>query len=293
MNALVVSKAAADPASANRPKALANLPPFPAIARKLLAAVSRESVTIPEITRLIKSDAAFTGEVLRLANSAIIGLRYEVVSILHAVSVLGMDRLKALVLTVGMRDFLQNARHAPFLKQCWRHQLASALIGEWLAEPCWLDSAACYTAGLLHDVGKLALGSIYPSQYDEVLRRARASGEDLRQLEQEAMGIDHREASRTIADEWALPRQLRKVLCLEESTGGDEAFTDATLILLSCHIADRMGFQIAGEDAEWDVSLLEEGLPPEAWSAVSPKVRELREAVPYKINLFECEFLNH
>ena len=63
--------------------------------------MGKPNFTIPEVSQLIRSDAVFAAEVLRLANSAMLGLRYEVMSIMHAISVLGMDRLQSLVMKSG------------------------------------------------------------------------------------------------------------------------------------------------------------------------------------------------
>lgn len=243
------------------------------------------------ISDLVSSDAAFSIEVLRLANSAMFGLRYEVVSILHAVSVLGINRLRGLILTVGLRDFLRSARHDEFVRRCWRHNLATALIGEWLAEPCWLDRGVAYTSGLLHDVGRLALLTLSPGRYLHVLQLYRNGVGTLLECERVSMGKDHCELGMELLKEWKLPATLTGIAC-EQHPANPETFGLPGLIAASCEASNRLGFRLVDAPESHDeLSEMEEWFPPAIWTKVGPSIHELRELIPYKINVFECDFL--
>ncbi len=233
---------------------------------------------------MIRRDPAMAAEVLRLANSAMVGLRYEVMSIMHGISILGTSRLQSLVLTVGMRDFFQGGGSVA-LRYCWRHHLATALLAEDLAEPCAIERAEAYTAGLLHDLGYLALISAFPVE-------AEGLGETWSSLdasaEQRIFGIDHRQAAVLLADAWGLPSTLRAVL---EEPGDESRMTVPRLIRIASDVADRLGFAVLpGPASEWDPEWLSMQLPPAAWTEISPRLAGLCESVPTKINLFECEF---
>jgi HD-like signal output (HDOD) protein len=266
------------------------LPPFPAVARKLITLLGKPNFTIPEVSQLIRSDAVFAAEVLRLANSAMLGLRYEVMSIMHAISVLGMDRLQSLVMTVAMRDFLRGGKQLGLLRLCWRHNLATALVAEELAESCWIEKSDAYTGGLLHDLGRLALISAYPTEYAAVLGCWSQPGEGALRCEERALGINHCEAGLVLADKWGLPSAMREVLCtrLIPKTG---PFTVPRLVSIACGLAERLGFMLGEPTVGWDMEWLEQELPSEMWLRVAPKAIAMRESIPLKINLFECEFL--
>lgn len=271
-------------------KRILELPPFPPVARKLMQLLANPNVTIPEVSTLIRSDAAFAAEVLKLANSAIMALRYEVMSVMHAISVLGMDRLQSLVLTVAMRDFIRAGKGAALLRLCWRHNLATALVAEVLAEACSLERSEAYTAGLLHDLGRLALVAAYPIEYAAAVECWNRDGEQVLRCEEEALGINHREAGLLLADKWGLPSALREVLCVSTAPRSGP-FTLSRLICVACGAAERIGFSLRDPAVEWNTEWLEEQLPPAAWARMAPKVELLREAIPVKINFFECEFL--
>ncbi len=74
----------------------------------MLELIDSEAKHLRELSRLLRSDAAFSSQVLRLANSTLLGSRYEVTSIQQALSALGVDRLRALVVTVAMRPVLAS-----------------------------------------------------------------------------------------------------------------------------------------------------------------------------------------
>ena len=132
---------------------------------------AREDAPLTEVQAVLRTDAAFSAEVLRLANSPLMGVRSEIRSILQAVVVLGLDRIKALAAVLSLRLFVTTGKSSEAMRACWRHSLATAILSERLARFVHLDSDACYTAGLLHDIGRLALLRSSPEKYLEVLDR--------------------------------------------------------------------------------------------------------------------------
>lgn len=266
-----------------------NLPPLPAVACKLLQVLSKPNFTLLDVSQLIRSDAVFAGEVLRLANSVLLGLRYEVVSIMHAISVLGVDRLQNLVLTVAMRDFIRGSRNLRMLRLCWRHNLAAALAAEALAEACGIAKSEAYIAGLMHDLGRLAMIAAYPVEYSDILECGGAEGERL-DLEERLLGINHRQAGGLLARAWGLPLVLHQVVCMD-CAPARVPLTVVRVSFIACGLASRMGFPIGQCQDGWDSAWLEAELPPAVWGRVAPQAERLREQIPLKINLFECEFL--
>ncbi|MFN7922556.1 MAG: HDOD domain-containing protein [Bryobacteraceae bacterium] len=290
------SPRARPPRKATRGDLLKSLPPFPAVARELLKIIDKDSCTIPDVARVIKTDAAFSTEVLRLSNSAMLGLRYEVTNILHGVSVLGMNRLRGLVLTIAMRNMVSGSQSEPAMRRCWRHNLATALVAEWLAEPCWLDKGEAYTAGLLHDLGILALAALYPKPFESILAQCESSTTPsrarMRELEKANLGATHVEAASWLAEEWGLPQVIRAVLARAEDPTPENPTNHSALANLSCDIADAIGFPIVEPREGVPPVALVEILPPDLAKTVQPRLHELAEGVPFKVNAFECEFMN-
>jgi HD-like signal output (HDOD) protein len=152
--------------AAKIPWAHLRIPSFPQIAIRVLQLTNNEDVSIRQLGDLISFDPSFSSEVLTIANSALYAPRVPVTSILQAIAVLGLNRLKGVCLTVGIRAYLGKSLKRLSLRAIWRHSLACALIAEQLAQGGSMNGNTAYTAGVLHDVGRLAMVVIRPETYD-------------------------------------------------------------------------------------------------------------------------------
>ena len=148
-----------------RPWALRLLPPFPAVAQRLLSLVDNDTAAAAQISDCIKLAPAFTAEILRVANSPLFGAVREVYSVKHAVGLLGLDRVKAMAVLIGVNAMVIPAMRIEALRKFWVHSLVTAILTEESARvsKCCPDGA--YTAGLLHNLGVLGLMSAYPEEY--------------------------------------------------------------------------------------------------------------------------------
>jgi hypothetical protein len=110
-------------------KFLKRLPVFSPVAVKLMGVVAKEDVSFKEVANLISLDPALSGETLRMANSGLYARRQEIVSVLHAIAIVGLQRLTQIVVTAALWRGIPN-RTSPFMKAWWRHSVATALIGD-------------------------------------------------------------------------------------------------------------------------------------------------------------------
>src|SRR5579863_3235540 len=154
---MAIAAESRSPEIVSTPWALKDLPPYRPVARKLMMLTAKADVPLDDVQRVLRADAAFTADVLRLANSPLIGMRAQIKSVLQAVMMLGLERIKALSTTLALRTFLTGGVPDEALQACWRHNLATAILCDRLARILHQDSDVCYTAGLLHDIGRLAL----------------------------------------------------------------------------------------------------------------------------------------
>src|SRR5262249_55064236 len=195
-----------------QPWALKNLPPFRPVAATLVRLTSRTNIPIGEVQRVLRTDLAFSAEVLRLANSALIGSRAEIHTVRHAIEILGLERIKAISLTIALRDLLPSVKNNGFLKECWRYNLATAVICEWLARPVGLDPDSCYTAGLITEIGRLAILQAFPKEYELGVLSIEQFDFDLLRCEKTLFEIDHCEAGAWLLDHWDFPTDLREAV---------------------------------------------------------------------------------
>jgi len=222
-------------------KLLKQLPPFSPVALRLMALVADEDVPFKEVAKLISLDPALAGQTLGLANSGLLARRHEIVSVLHAIAIVGLGRLTQMVVMAALWRGIPN-RTAPFMKAWWRHSVATAIIGEQSAAGLPIDHA--YTAGLLHGVGQLALFEHGAQDYVQLVNDSVASGLDLQESERAAYGTDHAELAGLILEAWGLPEVIQDAAALHHwpSVGGKLA--DA--VQIGCVVAEHIGFGTCG-----------------------------------------------
>ena len=106
-----------------------------------------------------------------------------------------------------------------------------------------MDKDAAYTAGVLHDIGRLGLAVIRPTEYAVLLAKHEGSGASILPLETELFGCNHCEAGRSLIADWKLPSDFEAIVCDHHSPRRiDGAWSMAELVKISCRLADTAGF---------------------------------------------------
>lgn len=228
--------------SSAKPWALISLPPFPVVAAKVMQLLADNRTGLKELADIIRADVAFSAEVLTLANCSLFALRTEIKTVLHATTVLGTNRVKAIAMTVGLRSYLTDSLKLPALLACWRHSLACAILCEDLASAAFMERDEAYLAGLLHDVGRLALTVVEPLKYSNLIRESEERAMDVRAREKELFGVDHCQAGRWMTQQWKLPSHFAEVAARHHDAVSPEQFDMIAVVQLGCQLADSIGF---------------------------------------------------
>jgi HD-like signal output (HDOD) protein len=163
---------------------------------------------------VIERDAALAGKVLRVASSSFYAVG-EIQNISRAISVLGMNALKSLVLTISYQQMLSNERRSESFNglDCWRHSLATAIAARILAKiKIPQRSEEMYTAGLLHDVGLLVFDKFCPSLLDQAITRASGAMQPLHMAEQDLFGFNHGAVGAMLAKKWGLSKSIQAAI---------------------------------------------------------------------------------
>ena len=262
--------------AAQMPWAYLRLPPFPQVAVRVLQLVANENVQLHELCDLVSSDAAFASEVLTVANSALYAPRYPASSILQAIAVLGADTLQGMCITVGVRAYLGKAMSKPAMRALWRHSLACGLIAQKLAAGGLVDECTAYTAGILHDIGRIALTVIQPKDYAELLEAHRGEASSILAFEREIFGWDHCEAGQRLVAGWKLPKEFAEVV-LEHHVARrtDGAWGLSELVKISCAMADAIGYPAFGGCEATAYGELREKLPARERRLFYPEAEQL------------------
>ena len=190
---------------------IGQLPAVPELYREITALLESDRGSVEQMGAIIGRDMAMTAMILKLANSAFFSLRQTVTSPSEAVSYLGVELLKALVLAHGLFGQVGAFRIPGFtLQHLWLHSLAVAAAAKRIAEAEGPSQRATefFTAGLLHDIGILILASRFPEDYAKVLETNRRSGGDLESSEYHVVGATHTEVGAYLLALWGLPEPV-------------------------------------------------------------------------------------
>lgn len=187
------------------------LPPLPDIVVKLLHASRDPNVSVRDMVELIKYDPALTVKVLRLCNSSYYGLPRKINSIQEALVYIGTDTLINFVLAGCLSSFYQQAQSGYGLGkgELWRHSVACAIASQRIAS-CRTEDARgqSFTAGLLHDIGKIVLNTYVNNKIEPILNIIETEQVPFGEAERRVLGFSHSQAGAHLARHWNLPEGL-------------------------------------------------------------------------------------
>ncbi len=179
-----------------------DLPALTPIVHRALALLEREDFDWQAVAEVLMQDQNLVAQLLRVANSALTGLRRRVTSLTVALKMLGAKGVRNLLLTVSMRPFLR----VPTELHLWEHSLACAIVARWLAYQTRLvDPEEAFTAGLLHDLGKSLLYRFFPQSYQRAINLALLQGCPIFLMERLVFSATHGEVGAWLLTRWRLP----------------------------------------------------------------------------------------
>jgi putative nucleotidyltransferase with HDIG domain len=221
-------------------KSLKTLPPFPLVAQRALLLLNQTEVSIQELVDIVKFDPAITANVLRISNSAFFGLRREIHSLHQALLLLGTQELLKIIIASGATRLFCRSTPGYFSDRLglWRHSVSVALMANLLArELDHPERATSFTAGLLHDIGKVVLSLYVDQKFSEIMEVVDGRGVSFQAAEKEVLGIDHAQLGGEMARLWDFPDRLRLVINLHH-LDKPEAFADDMVLLV--YLADLL-----------------------------------------------------
>src|ERR1017187_3533362 len=183
------------------------LPLSPALLPKLLPKLSDVDTNFDEVVEIIAFDPALTSKLLQICNSAYFGQESEVNSVAEAVSRVGYQAVYLLVAMInGSNCFPMPSPPGVDAPRLWQHSITTAFNTKFVAESAGADGNLLFTAGLLHDIGKVFLGRVHPEEAAELFRKR--SGAASVERETKTFDSTHPEVGAALLERWKLPAQL-------------------------------------------------------------------------------------
>lgn len=273
--------------TAELPVAFVSLPPFPAVALKAMRVLSRHDSRLRELHDLIRSDPAFSSEILRIVNSPLFPFPSQITNTLQAVMLLGFERVQSLALAIGIRVFLKDALEMPAIRDCWRHSLACAITAEIISEAALLDKDAAYCCGVLHDIGRLALAVTHQQAYATFLESTLENSCDILQRERELFGTDHCQVGEELITAWNLPKRFAIIARHHHDAPAESTFDMLAVVRLACALADCIGFSVAQSVNPVSYEKLRAQLPTSRQSVLPADPKELANKIKDQMQVLE------
>jgi len=197
-----------------------HLPSIPSLYMQVVQKSSRSDASVDEIGAIIGRDMGMTAQILKLTNSAFFGLGRQFSSAVEAVAYLGLDTIKSLVLSIhAFSQFDKAETGALKIEALWNHSLQVASSAKRISKLEGQEAKAveeAFTAGMLHDIGKLVLAVNLPDEYTEVTRLAH-TGLELPLAEHQIFGANHADVGGYLIGLWGLPVPVVEAVALHHA----------------------------------------------------------------------------
>ena len=194
------------------------LPSPPHLYFKIVAELQSPDSSIETIGSLVMQDPVLSAKLLQVVNSAVFGLQLQVVTAGEAVLYLGMETTKALVLLAHTFSYFDKVRAADFsVEKLWKHSVVTGKFAERIARAEGREAEVvgqAFTAGMLHDIGKLLLAANLPEGFKEALATARREQMQLWDAERAVFGATHGELGACLLGIWGLPMPIVEAVAL-------------------------------------------------------------------------------
>jgi putative nucleotidyltransferase with HDIG domain len=274
-------------------KKLSDLPSPPEVLHRIAQTTANPSASAAQIEQALRLDPSISGKVLRLANSAYIGMPHSIASLHHAIVLLGNRRIHALVLGSELLCMMKNNQKIHIsLTRYWHHCVLTALIAESIAkylkryDP--IDEHSIFSGAMLHDIGKLVIelgvaGStreIYDTSVTKKIPYYKAETE----------GLSHRNAGEYIALQWNFPEDLKIFIRDHHNPLNNKEKSRNTAVV---HVADVMshvlGFSVFPDEiipsvAQDALGLIE--LPMERLKVIAENALQEKKRFESLVELF-------
>jgi HD-like signal output (HDOD) protein len=216
---------------------LAHLPAMPRTYQALMQVAESRTTSLADISEIIARDPPLAAKLLQVVNSALFGAPRPVASLTQAVQLIGMDALLGLTLSAHLFASMEAQRFPSFsLDAFQQYSVRVARLARQVVPPS-ASSAEAFTAGLVHDVGRLVIALRHPKQCEAIAKAVAKEGVSAQELERAAFGVSHAEIGARLLLDWGIPFSLVHAVALHDRPAQD---TSMSPTLLAVHAAQAL-----------------------------------------------------
>jgi HD-like signal output (HDOD) protein/ActR/RegA family two-component response regulator len=234
------------------------LPSFPTRYMEIMKAIEAQDTPLQVIYGFVAEDPGLAAKVLQVANSAAMGFREKVVDPLEAVQLLGLNTVRALALSAHVFASYTPSQRINFpVDALWDHLMCCGERARAIMRAEGADAAsaeAAYTAGILHDIGKLMLADSLPAEFQKALAQAATRDAPFHEIELEVFGATHAGLAAYLLGLWGLPAPIVEAVAFHHAPGksSHQAFSPLTAV----HAANALEHEMEGDPLVLDKEYL-------------------------------------
>jgi putative nucleotidyltransferase with HDIG domain len=235
-----------EPAMSSLLPRIRKVPSVPSLYFRLVHILETGSADLEDVAKIMGEDFAMTAKLLQMVNSPFFGLGRTITNPAEAVAHLGLAQTKALVLFAQVFSSYSEEKTSKFsLDQLWKHSLATANLARAITEsetnnPPQADLA--FTAGLLHDVGKLFHAVNCPEEYETLLTQTECNQMAYADVERCLIGTTHAELGACVLGTWGLPTEILEVIAFHHAPA--RHFRNCFSALTAVHVANAFDHEL-------------------------------------------------
>lgn len=222
-----------------RIRRIEEVPTLPVIITRILEVLEDEKSTAKDLERVVSRDQSIASRVLRIANSAYYGFPRRIATIHRAIVILGFETVKALALGSSIFETLFPSGRSTYFNRTayWLHSIACSQSATALAQESGdTNPQEAFLAGLIHDIGMVAMDHMMHQEYCRLLDRAVQQAVPLHELEREAWGFDHGEVGSWLGERWKFPVPLLDAIRFHHRLS--DSASPSTPLVSIVHLAD-------------------------------------------------------
>ena len=215
---------------------LPNLPSLPELYTDILEEMKKNEPSMKKIAEIIGNDISMSAKVLQLVNSAFFALPRQITSIQNAVTLLGLETISTLVLSIKIfSQFNYSALSFFPVRKLWDHSIRVAKFSEYIIKKYIKDNILennAFIAGMMHDIGRLILLSSFPKEYKEIIDESGNSLEKVFMLEQQKLKVTHAIVGAYLLSLWGFPYPVIEAVAYHHTPGESKSDNNSPLLFI-------------------------------------------------------------